>query len=222
VEHHANGAQQAQAWYQRAEAFQQILEHGNGLAAVCALPHVGHLLYRATQFTDRRMLDESSVLKAANHVYGLRLQQINERAKPGTSFQVADAVGHACIELSNTLVRSDPMVRGSSVPFEPLAYEPQYTARAISQVFMVSVLKAVESRDIETVALMSDIAYCGWAMTRMDHERYSDAEMNYHLGDQWQIGLEAEPTRLYSDDTYRAACYEILEKQLVDLRSPDY
>jgi hypothetical protein len=220
--YYTNREPQAHAWRGRAEKFASFVAHDTGFAPICTMPHVGQLLHHAAQFTDQRMLEDSSVLKTANDIYGMRMQQIEQRSKSGMSVQVADSIGRASIEYSNTLVQSDPTIRGSSVPFELLEYAPENTARAISQVFMVNVLKAVESRDIETTALMSDIAYCGWAMTRLDHQDYSDAAMGHHLGNQWQIGLETDPAKLYADNAYRAECYEILEKQLVGLRSPNY
>lgn len=211
---------QSYAWKTRAETLRQLTTQPQR-TIVHTMPHVANLVHRAAQFTSRRILGPSPV-KAAVDLYETNIQKIGERYTSNNIWPVSDALGYECIRLSNNLMQWDSAMFLSGLDFRSLDAEPHLASRAISQVLMHGVLKAVESRDMEAVAFMNNIAYCGWAMTELGDMRYSDTEMTNDLAWQWGVvgkdDLDLDPYLLRVDREYSGNAFERLMMQAPGLQ----
>ncbi len=222
---------QRQDWRDRAHAMESMVTRGGDYPAVHVMPHVANLVYRAVQSTAQDEWGGSS-LKSALGDYRRCLEDTGKEYTSDNIGYVSDRLALGLTSLSDELVREDISVWQSGRPF--LRFDSRamtdgdklvYTGRAISQILTVTYLKAAEKRNVEAAALMSDVAYCGWAMTLLgDAQRYTDPELSKgdFLEYQWGLGLNTDPYALRTDKLYREEAYQKIVAQVPDLQPHRY
>jgi len=217
------GLLQARDWHDRAKALEDTVVRGDSFPPVHIMPHAANLVFRTMQLTAKTDGDKSS-FKSAFSDYRRHMEEIGKEYTSDNIGYISDKIALSLVSLSDELVREDPSVWRSGRPF--LRFDSKsmtdgdrlvYAGRAISQILAINFLKAAEKRDIQTSALMSDIAYCGWAVTLLgDMHRYADKDIvtSDVLEDQWKLGLNVDPCELQVNETYREDMFQKLVRQV--------
>lgn len=194
-----------QRWRVRANSFSQEMsvEHNDWIPSLGTVPYLGALAFSAMEFAAQPEPYDSPFKRAfVNFEEGMGLLgEAGMLSHPGVA---SERIGRRLRFVSNDLVALDPVVARSGKPFEMLDVDDhQSTGRAALQIFAASYLQAANRWEPVAASMLTDVAYCGWGMTKMGPAEYTDNRLETELlGEQWKLGLKAEPYWLREDEKY--------------------
>lgn len=194
-----------QRWRVRADSFgrEMSVESNDWIPSLNVVPYLGALAFSAMEFIGQEEPQDTPFKRAfINFEEGMSLLgEVGMLSHPGVA---SDKIGRRLRFVSNDLVALDPVVAKSGKPFEMLdVNNPRCTGRAALQIFAASYLQAVSRWEPVAASMLTDVAYCGWGMTKMGASDYADERLETELlGEQWNLGLRAHPYWLREDEKY--------------------
>lgn len=205
-----------QRWRVRAASFgrEMSVEHNNWIPSLGVVPYLGALAFSAMEFAGQADPYNSPFKRALiNFEEGMQLLgEAGMLSHPGVA---AEKIGRRLRLVSNDLVALDPVVARSGKPFEMLdVNDSRTTGRAALQIFATCYLQAANRWEPVAASMLTDVAYCGWGMTKMGAAEYTDDRLETELlGGQWELGLRADPYWLREDEKYYVQMRNELSRQ---------